>query len=55
MLWLPVTAENKGSFRLPLTGDECHFVVLYRCADPEFDPRLPWLPYIFHIRRLPEP
>ena len=55
MLWLPVTAENKGSFRLPLTGDECHFVVLYRGADPEFDPRLPWLPYIFHIRRLPEP
>ena len=55
MHWLPVTTENKGSFRLPLTGDECHFVVLYRCADPEFDPRLPWLPYIFNIRRLPEP
>ena len=55
MLWLPVTTENKGSFRLPLSGDECHFVVLYRCADPELDPRLPWLPYIFHIRRLPEP
>ena len=55
MLWLPVTTENKGSFRLPLTGDECHFVVLYRGADPEFDPRLPWLPYIFNIRRLPEP
>ncbi len=55
MPWLPVTAENKGSFRLPLTGDECHFVVLYRCTDPEFDPGLPWLPYIFNIRRLPEP
>lgn len=55
MLWLPVTEENKGSFRLPLTGDECHFVVLYRCTDPEFDPRRPWLPYIFNIRRLPEP
>ncbi len=54
MLWLPVTTENKGSFQLPLTGDECHFVVLYRCTDPEFDPRLPWLPYIFNIRRLPE-
>ena len=55
LLWLPVTAENKGSFRLPLTGEECHFVVLYRCTNPEFDPRLPWLPYVFNIRRLPEP
>lgn len=55
MLWLPVTEENKGSFRLPLTGEECHFVVLYRCTDPEFDSRRPWLPYIFNIRRLPEP
>ncbi len=55
LLWLPVTAENKRSFRLPLTGEECHFVVLYRCTNPEFDPRLPWLPYVFNIRRLPEP
>lgn len=55
MLWLPVTAENKGGFRLPLTGEECHFVVLYRCSDPEFAPGRPWLPYIFNIRRLPEP
>ncbi len=55
LLWLPVTGENKGSFLLPLTGEECHFVVLYRCTDPEFDTRRPWLPYIFDIRRLPEP
>lgn len=55
LLWLPVTEGNKGCFRLPLTGEECHFVVLYRGTDPEFDPRRPWLPYIFHIRRLPEP
>lgn len=54
LLWLPDTAENKRSFRLPLSGEECYFVVLYRCTNPEFDPRHPWLPYVFNIRRLPE-